>query len=96
VRLLAKVTLCFVELTIISMITECEDGSCCITKEDYNKLDYKSKYIITMSLLRMEEAENQMLWNTIGELEKANNPIVFTEKIKLRLRIFAGYFRSLS
>ncbi|MEA1877866.1 MAG: hypothetical protein U9N86_13495 [Bacteroidota bacterium] len=69
------------------MIAKCEDGSCCITKEDYDKLDYKSKYIITMALLRMEEAENEMLWNTIGELEKANNPIgYFLRKMKLRLR----------
>lgn len=78
------------------MTKNCEDGSCSLTEEEYNKLNYKDKHVVTLLLLSLEEKENQVLRTQISELKKANNPFAFYyRKLTYRYKSIDKCFRKI-
>ena len=62
------------------MKQDCEEGNCNISQEDYDSLDYRTKYLLAQMFLRFEEAQNEMLYR-LKELKEANNPISYYARL---------------
>lgn len=74
------------EPNIIKMEIDYKDHTG-MTNEEFEKLDYETKYHLTVELLWLEEEENYMLRVLLDELKKANNPFRYHLRIlKIRLR----------